>query len=367
MRATNENNLLIKLWMAFLWRSRLWDFFYKLFWRSESVFTQSELLYEKTVTDLGKLSVAELSDIRVQAAYEQQNIRWKEQNEVLVALTVPVWIEPGKGLVLTGKGSFAEETRSHPYIYPDVRWQKNYGSDVDVVLPEAYYFDGYVGESYYHFFSEVLSAFFTYKQIALSDERPIVIRRKIYETKYFQYLLENTELEQYKFVVLEEQSICVKKLYIARGSFSKEYWQGVRSWIGAVPKNEKKRRVFLNRANGVGRNIKNIKEICALLEQYDFEIIDTEYYSIEEQRRLMNEVEYLIGIHGAGLTNMLFLDPAKAKVLEINPMFQNEEGLRPHYYWLAACLELPYDCIMGETLDRRDKFYLDLELLKKYL
>ena len=51
----------------------------------------------------------------------------------------------------------------------------------------------------------------------------------------------------------------------------------------------------------------------------------------------MRETVVLLGVHGAGMTNMLFL-PDGAPVIEL----LNDEHGDPCYFLLASCLGLPY-------------------------
>ena len=95
------------------------------------------------------------------------------------------------------------------------------------------------------------------------------------------------------------------------------------------------RRIYASRAPGLPRNLLNEPEVEMWLQQQGFKKVYFERMTLLEQARLMRETEVLLGVHGAGLTNMLFL-PSHAKVIEIH----NEEYGDPCYLRLASCLEL---------------------------
>lgn len=97
------------------------------------------------------------------------------------------------------------------------------------------------------------------------------------------------------------------------------------------------RRVYAARvADGV-RSLVNEAEVDAVLRELGFEKVYFEKMSFREQIRLMRETAVFLGVHGAGMTNMLFL-PEGAHVVEL----LNEEHGDLCYFRLASCLGLPY-------------------------
>lgn len=107
------------------------------------------------------------------------------------------------------------------------------------------------------------------------------------------------------------------------------------------------RRVYASRVRGLPRNLLNEPEVELWLQLLGFEKVYFEQMSLLEQARLMRETEVLIGVHGAALTNMLFL-PTHAKVIE----FHNEEYGDPCYLRLASCLELAFYICPCKGIDK---------------
>ena len=97
------------------------------------------------------------------------------------------------------------------------------------------------------------------------------------------------------------------------------------------------RRVYAARAAGYPRLLLNEPEVEDWLREQGFEKVYFETMTLLEQARLMHETEVLLAVHGAGMTNILFL-PGNAKVIEIH----NREYGDPCYLRLASCLNLTY-------------------------
>jgi capsular polysaccharide biosynthesis protein len=97
-------------------------------------------------------------------------------------------------------------------------------------------------------------------------------------------------------------------------------------------------RIYVSRGKAQKRKVVNEEECRAVLEEYGFRTVYFEDYSFEQQVRIALDTRYLISIHGAGLTNMLFMK-AGGSVLE---MRQRGDAFNNCYFSLASALELKY-------------------------
>ncbi len=103
------------------------------------------------------------------------------------------------------------------------------------------------------------------------------------------------------------------------------------------------RKVYISRQRASRRRVLNEDALLPVLQQAGFEIHCFEDYSLQEQRAIMQETKVLAGLHGAGLTNMLFI-PAGGQVLEIrnvgdmhnNCFFSMADALGHSYYYVLA-------------------------------
>ncbi len=77
-------------------------------------------------------------------------------------------------------------------------------------------------------------------------------------------------------------------------------------------------RIYLKRADYSERNIKNGKCVEALFKKYNFEIVEAENFTPLQQKELFSGCTFIAGIHGAGLTNLIFM-PKGSTVLELLP------------------------------------------------
>jgi len=64
--------------------------------------------------------------------------------------------------------------------------------------------------------------------------------------------------------------------------------------------------IYISRSNAVSRQVVNEDEVMDLLSEYGFERYHLEHRSLEENAALFNEAEFVVGAHGAGLTDIVF-------------------------------------------------------------
>lgn len=79
------------------------------------------------------------------------------------------------------------------------------------------------------------------------------------------------------------------------------------------------KRLFVGRHDADIRNVYNEKEVAKMLQDYGFEYIVASDYSVLEQMAIFNEAEFIVGVHGAALTNLLFAnDPIVVELFQSN-------------------------------------------------
>jgi capsular polysaccharide biosynthesis protein len=103
------------------------------------------------------------------------------------------------------------------------------------------------------------------------------------------------------------------------------------------------KRLYISRDDSAIRRMENEEEVMALLEGRGFQKCLLAGRTIREQVRLFAEAEMIVGMHGSGLSNLVFC-AAGTKVLEIfSPVYVN-----PCYADLAALCQLSYTFILGQ-------------------
>jgi capsular polysaccharide biosynthesis protein/Tfp pilus assembly protein PilF len=118
---------------------------------------------------------------------------------------------------------------------------------------------------------------------------------------------------------------------------------GVAAWLrdafvaGSAPAGGA-RRIYVSRRDSLRRRLVNEEEAIAALALLDFEIVVPGTMSVVEQARLFAGAAIIVGVHGAGLTNMIFA-PARATIIELGVW----RRYRPSFMkTLAASLGLTY-------------------------
>lgn len=97
-------------------------------------------------------------------------------------------------------------------------------------------------------------------------------------------------------------------------------------------------KLYVSREKAKYRKILNEKDLYPILEKYGYKVIYFEDYNLAEQINMMKTCSHFIGLHGANLTNMMFM-PAKGKVFELR---NHNDSHNNCYYALACALELDY-------------------------
>lgn len=124
-----------------------------------------------------------------------------------------------------------------------------------------------------------------------------------------------------------------------------------------------KRRIYVTRKLARGRRVANESEVVRLLEQFGFEVVAFEEHSLAEQVAMMSEAEALVTIHGAALTNMMFM-PENGAVLELLPEKQGiwdfnivRMSLKhdPCYVRMASAMGLRHFAMQCQPVDCRHR------------
>lgn len=124
---------------------------------------------------------------------------------------------------------------------------------------------------------------------------------------------------------------------------------------------EKMERLYISRKFAGRRKVINETEILSILYKYDFSIYYPEKHGFLEQVATFSGIRYLIGEHGSGLTNMLFMDK-NTSVLELHKNRTNELSHPSFLFWyMAEALEINYyhqSCLTSGKEDYFDGDYI---------
>ena len=116
-------------------------------------------------------------------------------------------------------------------------------------------------------------------------------------------------------------------------------------------------RVHVSREGTRRRRLANARDVMGPLGAAGFETVSAEELTFQEQVALASRTEILVGVHGAALTNMIFM-PEGAHVIELaNPGYPS-----PAFYALASALGLRYWLVWGRQRDDRGPGTFDVEV-----
>jgi capsular polysaccharide biosynthesis protein len=145
-------------------------------------------------------------------------------------------------------------------------------------------------------------------------------------------------------------------------NFNLKLTQKTREKLSFKTASEPWRKVYISRKLAGKRKAHNETEVELILKKRGFEIIYAEKLNLKQQIQLMGESKILVSLHGAALTNMLFLTP-NTKVLELRNL---DDSTTQCYFNLAAALGLPYYYTLntGDTSDTiMSDFTVDVDAL----
>ena len=124
----------------------------------------------------------------------------------------------------------------------------------------------------------------------------------------------------------------------------------------------KTHRIYITRGSSrVGRRVANEAEVQRLLERFGFRSHALEELPLAAQIELFFDAEAVVGVHGAGLTNLLFAD--RAAVVELHPC----RTVFPHYYFLCRAMGHRYRFLCSDEATRHSDLSVDTGALEACL
>lgn len=109
------------------------------------------------------------------------------------------------------------------------------------------------------------------------------------------------------------------------------------------------KKVYISREKAVRRKILNEHEVIKTLREFGFEIHYFEDYDFDQQIKLIIECKFLVSIHGAGLTNILFMKD-RTNVMEFK---MEEDYINGCYYSLANSVGINYYYLLCKGNDKK--------------
>ncbi len=283
-----------------------------------------------------------------------------EQTEYIYNITESTLIEPQYGFVVTENHTYFKESVPYcddsmtppPFVLKARRDRKK------IYLNEAISIR-YGWNNYWHFYNDAIGTLIFLHNHGISKEIPIVIPEQALQCHYVREVLNNHEY--------------FKKLTFISQS-SNQWIECNNIWFGKVLPNTKdnvlnvsqlidsfgtpsglNKKLFLTRRGRNNRTLSNLDCIESIAKTYGFSIVDTAQLDVAVQKAMFESAQVIVGLHGAGLANLIFSNGSNPKVLEIFP----GKFIPPHYYWLSRELGYDYRAMLGSDLNKAGEFSLD--------
>lgn len=226
-------------------------------------------------------------------------------------------------------------------------------------------------ENYFHFYNDVLAKLFLLKKHGFAiEEYQILVSGVQVRKPFFGYYKEHhPELKKLRWLVQEDteyveaNEIVFSKPETHRMDLLQQIVAPFKMQPAASSAYEEK--IFLSRNPKRLRFIENMDELQPVLQEYGYRVFDADNLNLNEQIELFAGMDYLIGIHGAGFTNLLYTHHLKVLV-EIFPP-TSEPWLPFHYGLMAKQLGVKYIPLIGEPPQKSYSggFRLNAQTLKK--
>ena len=215
-----------------------------------------------------------------------------------------------------------------------------------IKITEAVFFTDEKSHRYFHWMCDSIPRLELMKQKNLIEEKYLLIDSDLYKNNFVK-----ETLKLYGSLILKcekDQIFKINKIYIPfnlanSGNYNPEIIKKIRTrYKNNFVKNSKfisNKKIWISRQNARIRKISNFFEIEKLLNKYDFEIFEFENIDdFSKHVTTINEATVIGGIHGAGMSNMLFLNEG-SKVVEIRGENDNHNNA---YFSLSSALNLDY-------------------------
>lgn len=205
------------------------------------------------------------------------------------------------------------------------------------------------------------------------EEYPILLTANF---KNLDFIKDTLKLLNKEYIILkQEKEYLVKELILSErvspaGNYKKEIIMDVsndlKKSINYDNSDKQFEKIWISRQNAPKRKISNFDIIKPILINNGFEILEYESLTLEKQISISNNCKVLGGIHGAGLTNMLFMNQGST-LIEVRA---EEDAKNNCFFSLASDLEMKYYYFLARTID--NDFYsgdyeLDSDSFNKFL
>jgi len=296
--------------------------------------------------------------------YELRLQKVKKYKNVLVV---------NSGFCVNNKGLIKECHHDHPHQYDDYQNEvaRHYYNVIDnpenlVILEDdsIYLAIHHPWFNYYHWICE--SIFRLWMVRDKIDKLVLVLPEFYKDADFIMGSLAPFNIKNVYFIPngksLLVKNLCLPQIKPVCDSYNAKHLKEVSNFyrnyvLSKLQKSESKtEKLYVSRQFANRRKVINETEILVILEKFGFAIFYPEQYSFIEQVAIFADVKYLVGEHGSGLTNLLFMRQG-ATVLELHKSKINDfDHPSPLFWYMAHALQINYYHQVCQTHGKEDYF-----------
>lgn len=241
------------------------------------------------------------------------------------------FVEPGTGYVVSRAGCLCELSMRTNRVRSCVPWHVDIPSPSDfltargpgaqnvirhpVVISLRHLWDW----NYYHFFADVLARLKLLDDVGIPAEIPVVLGKYARDMPFVRQIISRGALSRRTWINPEANYVYADSVIFCHTQQDLKLALGnvVKQMDVSFPDVNRSERIFLTRPASATRKVANVEEIAPVLSKHGFRTCDTSGMSVADQADLFANTRYLVGVHGAGLTNTVFRQGAKMGMIEL--------------------------------------------------
>ncbi len=273
--------------------------------------------------------------------------------ECVYDYTGPCYIEPLHGYIITARFALIEKSFSYHHMFDGVlprmlwnTWNNSRGRNGTLKRVETAISLRDINEgNYWHFYDDILSKLLVADRLNLSRDVPVLVGERLWKTPFFQSAIQRGTLKQRNWMLHQENIQADRLVFCTKMSLQRENFEFALAALDFQPRQAmaSAKRIFLNRGKSQGRYLSNLNQVISVLTDFDFQVVDTAVLELQEQMDLFAQARYVVGVHGAGLVNLIHRQNQELNLLELFAPYH----IYPHYVWLCHTFGYGYDAIVG--------------------
>ena len=223
-------------------------------------------------------------------------------------------------------------------------------------------------ENYFHFYNDILVKILWLEDVFGIDDYVLLVSPTLFKRPYFQFFAKNSTLFKDKKWRIQEADEYIESsdvVFAKPLTHNRTYLDLIAGSVFISPQASiREERIFLTRSRKRMRYLENDEEIHQLVSAYGFKTVDTDDLSIEDQISTFKSAKCIIGIHGAGLVNIIFAE----KLVQLVEILPPQDYVPFHYIMLCQMYGIEYNAVMGKKNEwAKSGFYLDPRKLESML